>query len=266
MKLNVQTLVPDIQPVEMNRKPFRQTMIEMASYLKNELSKKTGTNLKARLNPVSSWQQKSGTQTEIVLYEDPIDQNETMDEQEISASQIAVLDSLLRNGLALSLKGHFLDVIPDLSSLKNTLIYVNLSFNNFRDFPRELLEFTQIEAIKLRSNPIKYLPDKFSNFENLKILNLSYCLLKEIPKCIYELQNLLDLDLSYNQLNNLDQNIIRLVSLKTLNIEGNEIEVLPCCMLKMKSLEYLNVKNNYLHPLIWRNLMANTVQVFLFLY
>lgn len=245
----------------MNRKPFRQTMIEMANFLKNELSKKTGTNLKARLNPVSSWQQKSGTQTEIVLYEDLNDQNEPTDEQEISLSQIAVIDCLLRNGLALSLKGHFINVLPDLSSLKNTLIYINLSYNNFRDFPRELLDITQLEAIKLRSNPIKYLPDKFANFENLKILNLAYCLLKDIPSCIYELRSLLDLDLSYNQLNNLDQNIIRLISLKTLNIEGNEIEVLPCCMLKMKSLEFLNVKNNYLHPLIWRNLMTNSVQV-----
>ncbi|RNA39044.1 leucine-rich repeat-containing 63 isoform X1 [Brachionus plicatilis] len=259
-QLNVQTLVPDIEPVEMNRKPFRQAMIEMASYLKNELSQKTGANLKARLNPVSSWQKKSGTQTEIVLYEDTEEKKEPKDEEEISASQIAVIDSLLRNGLALSLKAHFIDTLPDLSSLRNTLVYINLSFNNFKDFPPELLEFTQLEAIKLRSNPIRYLPEKFGNFQNLKILSLAYCLLKEMPSCIFELQSLIDLDLSYNQLNHLDQNILQLVSLKTLNMEGNELEVVPCCMLKMKNLEILNVKNNYLHPLIWRCKMANKVQ------
>lgn len=259
--------MPDIEPVEMNRKPFRQAMIEMASYLKNELSQKTGTNLKARLNPVTNWQKRAGTQTEIVLYEDIEEKKEPENEEEISASQIAVIDSLLRNGLALSLKAHFIDGLPDLTSLKNTLIYINLSFNNFKEFPRELLEFGKLEAIKLRSNPIKYLPDKFANLENLKILSLAYCLLKEIPDCIYEFKHLIDLDLSYNQINNLDDKILRLVSLKTLNMEGNELEVLPCCMLKMKNLEILNVKNNYLHPLIWRHLMINKVQVnFIILY
>lgn len=65
----VQTLVPDIEPIE-SRKPIRQTMIEMASYLKNELTLKTGANLKAKFNPVSKWQKMNGAQTELVIYED----------------------------------------------------------------------------------------------------------------------------------------------------------------------------------------------------
>ena len=261
--VNIQTLVPDIEPVE-NRKPFRQAMIEMATYLKQELSQKTGTNLKARLNPVTKWQKMNGTQTEIVLYEDKeeVKKEEPDSMEQVSPAELAVIDSLLRNGLALSLKAHFIDQLPDISSLKKTLIYINLSFNNFKEFPDELLDIYQLEAIKLRSNPIKYLPEKFSNYQNLKILCLSYCLLKDIPDSVYELRYLIDLDVSYNRLSYLDDNMLRLISLKSFNIEGNELQVLPCCMLKMKNLEILNVRNNYLHPLIWRNIMVNTVPVF----
>ncbi len=54
-----------------------------------------------------------------------------MDEEEITPTQLAILDSLLRNGLTLSLKGQFLDQLPDLESLRKTLTYLNISFNNF---------------------------------------------------------------------------------------------------------------------------------------
>ena len=40
-KVHIQTLVPAVEVIE-SRKPIRQTMIEMACYLKNELSAKTG--------------------------------------------------------------------------------------------------------------------------------------------------------------------------------------------------------------------------------
>ena len=53
------------------------------------------------------------------------------DDEQITSTHLAILECLLRNGLALSLKGHFVDEIPDLKSLKNRLIYINLSFNNF---------------------------------------------------------------------------------------------------------------------------------------
>jgi hypothetical protein len=68
----VQTLTPNIEPF-INRKPMRQTMIEMASYLKNELGKKTGVSLKTKFNPISKWQRMNGAQTELVLYENKAD-------------------------------------------------------------------------------------------------------------------------------------------------------------------------------------------------
>ena len=68
--LHVQTLVPEIEPFE-NKRPLRQTLIEMAYYLKSELSEKTGTELRAKFNPVSKWQRMNGAQAELLIYEPP---------------------------------------------------------------------------------------------------------------------------------------------------------------------------------------------------
>lgn len=80
----------------------------------------------------------NGAQTELVIYEDKSANKEEEEEEEpindddqITPSQLAVVDCLLKNGLALSLKAHFIDKLPDLASLKKTLIYLNLSFNDF---------------------------------------------------------------------------------------------------------------------------------------
>lgn len=68
-KLHVQTLEPNIEPFE-NRVPLRQIIIEMANFLKKELSATMGINLKAKFNPLPKWQKLQGSHTEIVVYED----------------------------------------------------------------------------------------------------------------------------------------------------------------------------------------------------
>lgn len=118
------------------------------------------------------------------------------EDKEITPSQIAVLDAMLKNTQALSLKSYFIDKLPELKELKNSIRYINLSFNNFKVFflfkiqniseflkifcskkeiPSELLTIRQLETLKMRSNPLKYLSDELSNLQNLKILTFSYC-------------------------------------------------------------------------------------------
>ncbi len=59
-------------------------------------------------------------------------QPELKENEEITPAHLAIVDCLLRDGIALSLKAHFIDELPDIASLKKTLIYLNLSFNNFK--------------------------------------------------------------------------------------------------------------------------------------
>ena len=244
--IHVQTIAPEIKPFE-HRKPKRQTMIEMANYLKNELAKDNGlTKPKSKLTDDSSSIRSSKR-----------GKKQLDEEDEVTPTQLAIVDSLLQNGTSLSLKGHFLDQLPDMDSLKRTLIYFNISFNNFNEVPIQVLNMYQLEVLKMRNNPIKHLTDKLINLQSLKLLSISYCQLGSIPSCIFELENLVHLDVSYNRIPSINVDIIKLRKLKSLNYEGNEIEYLPSCMLKMKRLQHINVKNNYLHPLIWQRLMCN---------
>jgi len=123
-------LVPELNPFE-NRKPTRQSLIEMASYLKEELKKKTGAKLKTKFQSFSKWQRMNGAQTELVIFEEP-KVEQIKEEPEITPSQIAILDCLLKESEALSLKSYFIDKLPDLKQLKYFIRYINLSFNNFR--------------------------------------------------------------------------------------------------------------------------------------
>jgi len=205
-----------------------------------------------------------GSHTEIVVYEDENlsknSENQQGDDAEITPAQLAVIDSLLRNGVALSLKAHFIDQLPEISALTSSLIYLNLSFNNFTSVPNIIYSMVQLEAFKLRNNPIRSLELQMSQLKNLKILTLSYCLIEDIPTCVYMMENLKFLDVSYNRIRYVSKLIVNLNNLKYLNVEGNEIEYLPSSMLTMHHLEKINVKNNYLHPVLWKNAMINQPQ------
>lgn len=53
-------------------------------------------------------------------------------ENGLDTTDIAVLDALVSGGTVLSLKAHFIDVLPDISPMTATLRYLNLSFNNLQ--------------------------------------------------------------------------------------------------------------------------------------
>ena len=58
--------------------------------------------------------------------------DETKDDEDITPSKIAILDCLLNQSEALSLKAYFIEKLPDLKDLKYELRYMNLSYNNFK--------------------------------------------------------------------------------------------------------------------------------------
>lgn len=56
---------------------MRQAMIEMANFVKNELAKKTGAQLKTKFNPLPKWQRmKDGSHSELIVFEDQTSKRE----------------------------------------------------------------------------------------------------------------------------------------------------------------------------------------------
>ena len=60
------------------------------------------------------------------------EEEEDEEDDDITPAHLAIIDCLLRDGIALDLKGYFIGKLPDITSLNKTLIYINLSFNNFQ--------------------------------------------------------------------------------------------------------------------------------------
>uniref|UniRef100_A0A1I8ITN3 Leucine-rich repeat-containing protein 51 n=1 Tax=Macrostomum lignano TaxID=282301 RepID=A0A1I8ITN3_9PLAT len=130
----------------------------------------------------------------------------TYDENQISPAEICVLDCMLTGGIALSLKANFISALPDVSVLRHTLTYVNLSYNDFKEIPPAIFQLPSLQILKLRSNPLD-----IELLTQLESLVVSFCLITTIP----------------------------VSNLTYLNVEGNELTSLPNTMLAMRDLAAL---------------------------
>ncbi|XP_059164168.1 uncharacterized protein LOC131947097 isoform X2 [Physella acuta] len=182
------------------------------------------------------------------------------EDETITPSELAILDTLIAGGTALSMKAHFIDDLPDISPLAQTLTYVNLSFNNFKVFPIEVLDLPNLEVLKLRNNPLIEIPGEIIKLQKLRVLIASFCLISALPSTLFTLPHLDDLSLSYNRLTFLPSEVATLQSLKVLDLEGNQLPALPASCLFMANLAHVNVRNNFMHPLFWRENTKNKPQ------
>lgn len=184
----------------------------------------------------------------------------TMDEDGmITPSELAILDSLIQGGRALSLKAHFISKMPDISPLLRNLVYLNLSFNDFSIFPTAVLDITQLEILKLRNNPLHDLPADINRLKKLRTLIVSFCMIQSIPIRLFAMERLEYLDISYNRISFIQNEICMLQSLRELNLEGNQLPAMPSGALRL-DLDHLNVKNNFMHPLFWHENTHNEPQ------
>ncbi|XP_069614374.1 leucine-rich repeat-containing protein 63 [Ranitomeya imitator] len=163
---------------------------------------------------------------------------------------LALLDCLVNGGHALSLKAYFISKLPDLTPLYNSLFYLNLSFNEFWQFPVEVYNLEYLESLKLRNNPIKEIPYGIHKLKRLRTFIVSFCSLSSLPAGLFLLPHLQVLDVSYNNITSIPNDISNLRALEFLNVEGNSLPALPCGALKLK-LKHLRVGNNRMHPLFW---------------
>lgn len=177
----------------------------------------------------------------------------------ITPSELAILDSLIQGGKALSLKAHFISEMPDISPLTRSLVYLNLSFNDFVTFPTAVLDISQLEILKLRNNPLHDLPADIHRLKKLRTLVVSFCMIQSLPIRLFSLPHLDYLDISYNRISFIQNEICHLESLRELNLEGNQLPAMPSGALRL-DLDRLNVKNNFMHPLFWHENTHNEPQ------
>ena len=94
------------------------------------------------------------------------------DQVMIGPSEVAILQCMMQGGTSLSMKAHFLDTFPDLYPVTHTLLYLNVSFNDFRTFPIKIMQCSQLICLKMRNNPIREIPN--SELPTLQLFNIVY--------------------------------------------------------------------------------------------
>ncbi|MBN3277696.1 LRC63 protein, partial [Polyodon spathula] len=177
----------------------------------------------------------------------------------ITPAELEILDSLAQGGVLLNLKAHFLSQVPDLTPLANSLLYLNLSFNNLNSLPVEVFNLRYLEVLKLRDNPIKDIPEGIHNLKKLRTFVISFCLISSLPLGLFLLPCLKLLDVSYNKITFIPNDIRNLRALEYLNVEGNELCALPCGALNLP-IRQLRISNNYMHALFWEENSQNQPQ------
>ncbi|CAB4029977.1 Leucine-rich repeat-containing 63, partial [Paramuricea clavata] len=166
-------------------------------------------------------------------------QHETM----LTAAEFIILETIVRCYTTLDLKAHFIAHLPNIEPLCMKLTVVNLSFNNFRVVPSQILTIKNLVNLNLRNNPIKELPPEIGQLRQLQILIVSFCLVSCIPV----------------RLSFLPKEIGNLRSLREFSVEGNELGALPTGILQLK-LKHFRMMNNFTHSLFWRETTSNQPQ------
>ncbi|XP_069496485.1 leucine-rich repeat-containing protein 63 isoform X2 [Ambystoma mexicanum] len=242
-KVNILSLTSSEIPETTSRVPQRQIMLEQK--LKDTLLlEEGGADSLHSLRATREFQHGSGLKN-------PQDLRNAYDGREtLTPCELAVYECLLHGGISLYLKAYFIDRLPDLTSICQTLVYVNLSFNDLHQFPTEVFDIENLEVLKLRNNPIKSIPFDIHRLRKLRQFIMSFCLLSALPPGLFLLAYLEVLDVSFNAISSLPNDISNLSLLKFLNVEGNQLPALPCGALKLR-LQQIRVSNNMMHPLLW---------------
>ncbi|XP_051869332.1 uncharacterized protein LOC127569069 isoform X2 [Pristis pectinata] len=122
-----------------------------------------------------------------------------------------------------------------------------------------IYQFSCLEMLNLRDNPITEISPDIEKLTKLRIFNISFCIVSILPVGLFLLPHLQSLNVAYNKISFIPDDIRNLRELQFLNVEGNELSSLPCGLLKLP-LKHVRVHNNYIHPLFWEENIQNQPQ------
>ncbi|XP_032150611.1 leucine-rich repeat-containing protein 63 [Sapajus apella] len=240
------------------RKPQRQSVIETLA-TENENVESTPKQISPRPPEGPTSTKKIESEVHVVRGEGFKTVAATRYETITAMTNLAIVNCQVYGRNALNLKGFFILNCPDLTPLASQLIYLNLSFNDLRYFPTEILCLKYLQILKLRNNPIKEIPSEIQQLKFLRIFTIAFNLITVLPPGLFSLSFLEELDVSYNELTFIPNEIQKLRSLEKLTVDGNELSFFPHGILEL-NLTKIQFENNFTHPCFWRENSLNNPQ------
>jgi len=142
------------------------------------------------------------------------------------------------------------DSLPKLLQSKNgNLRELNLSGNQFTQFPENVLNLTSLKYLYLSGNKITSIPKDIWKLQSLHVLSVGGNLLTEVPESVGNLSQLQALILCDNLIEKLPATIARLINLKSMLLHKNRLRHLPRDIITLKNLVELSLREN---PLVVR--------------
>lgn len=140
------------------------------------------------------------------------------------------------------------DEILDFVNLES----LDVSNNQFQEFPMILLKLQKLKELNLSYCELKSLPSELVQLPNLTKLDISQNLFTEIPSVVFELENLEELiihpilseydDSNVPLIQNIPEEISKLKKLKTFVFQYEPIKSLPNTIVQLENLEVLNLE------------------------
>jgi len=142
-----------------------------------------------------------------------------------------------------------LDTLTGYTNLQEALkdpdkvIKLVLRKQHLKSFPKEILQFKNLQYLDISKNSIKELPDSIGTLTNLQYLACSKTGLLRLPKEIGRLTNLVYLNFNQNELESLPPQIGNLEKLEMLDLWSNNFDDYPASLSGLKSLKVIDLRN-----------------------
>ncbi len=159
-----------------------------------------------------------------------------------------VLIAAAHAGKAQLLDSMALERIMPITSMDSALkdpdkvVKLELKKKKYKEFPKEILRFKNLQWLDLTRNQIVNLPEELGTLVNLQYLNLSHNDIETLPKSIGNFKSLKKLVVNNNSLNALPAQIGSLENLRVLDLWSNNINYFPDEMSGMKNLKVMDLR------------------------
>jgi Leucine-rich repeat (LRR) protein len=123
------------------------------------------------------------------------------------------------------------------------VIKLTLRKKKYKEFPKQLYKFKNLQYLDLSKNDIKELPDSLIIFKNLQYFIATKNGLESLPNNIGKLSNLKFLNVNQNEISRLPYSFGQLENLEIADLWSNNLEYFPETMKDLKNLRMMDLRN-----------------------
>ncbi len=152
-------------------------------------------------------------------------------------AQPALLDSL-----SLAACKEYTD-LADALRVPDSVIRLTLRKKKYKEFPRDIYKFKNLQYLDLSKNAIKELPDSLIEFKFLQFFSISKNGLERLPSNIGKIKTLKYINANQNNLTRLPYTFGDLENLEFADLWSNNLEEFPESLKNLKSLRSMDLRN-----------------------